>query len=43
MHACFLTASEQYYENFRNKDHRALDRAISPQANICKKPFRRDK
>jgi response regulator RpfG family c-di-GMP phosphodiesterase len=31
INACFLTAGEKYYENFRNEEYRALD----------KKPFLR--
>jgi DNA-binding NtrC family response regulator len=28
VNACFLTASEQYYENFRNQEYRALDKEL---------------
>jgi hypothetical protein len=28
INACFLTASEQYYENFRNEEHHALDKEL---------------
>lgn len=28
VNACFLTASEQYYENFRNKEYRTLDKDL---------------
>ena len=28
MHERFLTASEQYYKNFRNEDHGALDKEL---------------
>lgn len=28
VNACFLTASEQYYENFRNEEYRTLDKDL---------------
>jgi CheY-like chemotaxis protein len=28
VNACFLTASEQYYENFRNEEYRILDKEL---------------
>jgi CheY-like chemotaxis protein len=28
VHACFLTASEKYYENFRNEEYRALGKEL---------------
>jgi CheY-like chemotaxis protein len=31
---CFLTASELYYEEFRNKEYRALDRNLFIQKPI---------
>jgi CheY-like chemotaxis protein len=28
VNACFLTASEKYYENFRNEEYRTLDKKL---------------
>jgi CheY-like chemotaxis protein len=39
MHAPFLTASEQHYENFRNEDHRALDKKLFLRSQYLRKAF----
>jgi CheY-like chemotaxis protein len=39
INACFLTASEKYYENFRNEEYRILDKELFLRKPISVKEF----